>query len=99
MKLRNGSLKDYVPNHYDLGYLLVNYGVEKYGYDFWRNVTLDASAYKSLFYPMQKAVQKHTGVSYKIFRDSAFNYYKNIYGIQNEKRLTDLTPLSKGEGS
>ena len=24
MKLRNGSLKDYVPNHYYLGYLLVN---------------------------------------------------------------------------
>ena len=26
MKLRNGSLKDYVPTHYYLGYLLVNYG-------------------------------------------------------------------------
>ena len=24
MKLRNGSLKDYVPNHYHLGYLMVN---------------------------------------------------------------------------
>ena len=26
MKLRNGSLKDYVPNHYPLGYLLVLHG-------------------------------------------------------------------------
>ena len=34
MKLRNGSLKDYVPDHYNLGYLLVNYGYEKYGLDF-----------------------------------------------------------------
>ncbi len=26
MKLRNGSMKDYVPDHYQLGYLLVAYG-------------------------------------------------------------------------
>ncbi|HSU26766.1 MAG TPA: hypothetical protein VLJ68_00170, partial [Chitinophagaceae bacterium] len=43
MKLRNGSYKDYVPNHYYLGYLLVNYGREKYGADFWTRVTQDAS--------------------------------------------------------
>jgi len=35
MKLRNGSFKDYVPNHYPLGYLLVNYGYNKYGSEFW----------------------------------------------------------------
>jgi hypothetical protein len=39
LKLRNGSLKDYVPNHYQLGYLLVNYGYLKYGEDFWAKVT------------------------------------------------------------
>ncbi|HKO81887.1 MAG TPA: hypothetical protein VJU78_15885, partial [Chitinophagaceae bacterium] len=39
MKLRNGSLKDYVPDHYNLGYPLVNYGYEKYGLDFWSKVT------------------------------------------------------------
>lgn len=79
MKLRNGSFKDYVPNHYDLGYLLVNFGVEKYGYDFWRKTTQDASAYKGFFYPMQKAIKRHSGLSYKIFIDSAFYYYKNIF--------------------
>nr|MBA2329722.1 hypothetical protein [Flavisolibacter sp.] len=48
MKLRNGSLKDMVPNHYQLGYLLTNYGYEKYGVDFWEKVTQDASAFKGL---------------------------------------------------
>ena len=80
MKLRNGSLKDYVPNHYDMGYLLVNYGYEKYGTDFWKNVTQDASAFKGLFYPMQKAVKKYSGINYKQFTKSAFEYYENIYG-------------------
>jgi hypothetical protein len=71
MKIRNGSLKDYVPNHYYLGYLLVNYGREKYGLDFWTKVTHDASAYKGLFYPFQKAIKKHAGVDYKSFRENA----------------------------
>ncbi len=76
MKLRNGSLKDYVPNHYNLGYLLVNYGYEKYGADFWAKVTKDASAYKGLFYPFQTAVKKYTGVSYNEFVTNAFEFYK-----------------------
>jgi hypothetical protein len=77
MKLRNGSLKDYVPNHYYLGYLLVNYGREKYGADFWSKVTRDASAYKGLFYPFQKAIRQYAGVDYKNFRKQAFDFYKN----------------------
>lgn len=77
MKLRNGSLKDYVPNHYDLGYLLVNYGREKYGVDFWTKVTGDASAFKGLIYPFQKAIKRHAGIDYKTFRNEAFAYYQN----------------------
>ena len=76
MKLRNGSLKDYVPNHYPLGYLLVNYGYEKYGSDFWKKVTQDAAAYKGLFYPFQNAIKKHAGIDYKTFRKEALNHYK-----------------------
>ncbi|MBK6938278.1 MAG: hypothetical protein IPH18_16535 [Chitinophagaceae bacterium] len=78
MKLRNGSLKDYVPNHYNLGYLLVNYGYEKYGADFWAKVTKDASAYKGLLYPFQMAVKKYAGVSYNEFVKAAFDFYKKV---------------------
>jgi hypothetical protein len=79
MKLRNGSLKNFVPNHYYLGYLLVNYGREKYGSDFWKNVTRDASAYKGLFYPFQQAIRKYAGVDYATFRKQAFDYYKRQF--------------------
>jgi hypothetical protein len=61
MKLRNGSYKDFIPDHYALGYLLVAYGREKYGDDFWKNVTHDAAAFKGLFYPFQKAIKKYSG--------------------------------------
>ena len=79
MKLRNGSLKDFVPNHYHLGYLLVNYGREKYGSDFWTKVTADAAAYKGLIYPFQVAIKKYTGVDYKKFRQEAFEYYRTTF--------------------
>jgi hypothetical protein len=77
MKLRSGSLKDYVPDHYNLGYLLVNYGYLKYGNDFWKKVTEDAVAYKGLIYPFQKAVKKYSGVNYKTFRQQALSYYSH----------------------
>ena len=85
LKLRNGSLKDYVPNHYQLGYLLVNYGYLKYGEDFWAKVTADASAFKGLVYPFQQAVKRHAGVDFKTFRKEALNYYKH----EVSKRRTD----------
>ncbi|MCC7400858.1 MAG: hypothetical protein IT214_05175 [Chitinophagaceae bacterium] len=78
MKLRNGSYKDYVPDHYDLGYLLVNYGRKKYGEDFWTKVARDASAFKGLFYPFQHAIKKYTDLPYKTFYEDAFRYYQEL---------------------
>lgn len=77
MKLRSGSLKDYVPDHYQLGYLLVNYGYLKYGSGFWGKVTSDASAFKGVVYPFQRAIKKYSGVNYKTFRRQALGYYSH----------------------
>ncbi|MGN6533637.1 MAG: hypothetical protein ACTHK0_17980 [Ginsengibacter sp.] len=79
MKLRNGSLKDFVPNHYPLGFFLVAYGREKYGNDFWKNVTRDAASFKSLFYPFQHAIKKYSGVNYVAFRNDAFDFFKKEF--------------------
>jgi len=97
MKLRNGSLKDYVPNQYYLGYLLVNYGREKYGAGFWTKVTHDASAFKGLFYPFQTAIKKYAGVNYKTFRTDAFAYYKKLSGDMQLKSATRLRFATDGQ--
>lgn len=76
MKLRNGSLRDYVPDHYQLGYMLVAYGREIYGADIWGKVTADAAAFKGLFYPFQKAVRKYTNEDYNSFTHNAGNYFR-----------------------
>ena len=96
MKLRNGSLKDYVPNHYHLGYLMVNFGYEKYGSDFWGKVTKDAASFNGLFYPFQHAIKKHTGLDYKMFRKQAFDHYKLNSDMQ-QKSATQGTPNSSNE--
>ena len=97
MKLRNGSMKDYVPNHYNLGYLLVNYGYEKYGLGFWSKVTKDASAFKGLVYPFQKAIEKHAGVDYKAFRNDALAYYKKMNSDMQPKSATQGTMSKESE--
>ena len=102
MKLRNGSYRHFVPNHYDLGYLLVGYGREKYGADFWKKVTDDAIDYKGLFYPFQHAVKKHSGEKFKSFVNHAFDFYKE----QMQPKQTDIlagfdaiTPVEKNNVS
>lgn len=97
MKLRNGSLKDYVPSHYSLGYLLVNYGREKYGLDFWSKVTKDAAAFKGLFYPFQKAIKRHAGVDYKTFYNDAFAYYKvfSRADLPRDTVIKAITPVNE----
>ena len=87
LKLRNGSLRDYVPDHYPLGYMLVAYGREKYGEEFWRSVSQDAAAFRGLFYPLQKAVGQHAGISFGQFRRDAFNYFRQQTKIETDADL------------
>ncbi len=87
MKLRNGSYKNYIPDHYPLGYMLVAYGREKYGNNFWKDVTQYAAAYKSLFYPMQHAVQHYAHVSFDEFVHDAFQFYQQQWSGESLSNL------------
>jgi hypothetical protein len=85
MKLRNGSYRDLVPNHYQLGYMLTGYGYEKFGAGTWKNITRDAASFKGLFYPFQKSFKKHTNQSYTSFRNEALEYFsKNLKGSNDQ---------------
>lgn len=96
MKLRNGSLKDFVPDHYQLGYLLVAYGRMNYGPEFWKSVTQDAVRFKPFFYPFQGAVKKNSGVEYKKFVKNALSDVQAEINVAGEtERGTQLTPGNK----
>lgn len=76
MKMRNGSLRQYVPNHYELGYLLVAYGRQQYGDSVWKNIARQAASYRSLFYPWQGAFKKNIGISYQQFVNAAMTDFR-----------------------
>ncbi|CAN5799294.1 hypothetical protein BH10BAC2_BH10BAC2_30660 [soil metagenome] len=96
MQMRNGSLRNYIPGHYELGYLLTAYGREKYGDDFWKEVTQDAAAFKPLFYPMQGAVKKYAGIHYNQFIKDAFTFYQEQWRQDVSKSIPEwLTATEK----
>jgi len=111
MKLRNGSLKDFVPNHYDLGYLLVAYGRQKTGDSVWSGITRDAASYKGLFYPVEKASKKSMGIPYDQFTAEALGYFKEAWqkeykapsawvtGTQHKSVVHYKYPYPKDDGS
>ncbi len=90
-KMRNGSLRQYVPNHYDLGYLLVAYGRKKYGDDSWRDITADAAAFKPLFYPFQGSFKKHTGAEFNLFVKEAMTYYREQWDLVRKDSVNWIT--------
>lgn len=110
MKLRNGSMKDFVPNHYDLGYLLVSFGRQKFGDSVWNSITKDAAAFKGLFYPIEKAAEKKMGISYKQFTAEALAYFSDAWQKEYKAPSSWLTapayktvvnykyPYPKGDG-
>lgn len=98
MKLRNGSLKNFVPDYYHLGYQLVAYGYEKYGIDFWKKVTNDAARFKGFFYSFNKSIERNAEKPYSEFRYEAINYFRDLsFGDKkiNTDHINFITPDRK----
>ncbi len=89
MKIRNGSYLDYTPDWYPTGYMLVAYGREKYGDDFWKKVTHDAAAYKGGFYPLDRAIKKYSGESFEQFRNDGLAHFKQVLNKQEPNAIPD----------
>lgn len=97
MKLRNGSYKDFTPDHYALGYQVVAYGYEKYGAGFWNKVTNDAVRFKGVVYPFNRAIEKYSGKSYRQFGNDAMQYFKTKVLSGQNLSATTFTYLTKEE--
>jgi hypothetical protein len=75
-KVRNGSLRHFVPDHYQSGYLLCRYGREQYGNDFWKPVLRDAARIRSVLYPFAGAVKRYSGLRIRDFYARAMDDYQ-----------------------
>ncbi|MCC7051539.1 MAG: hypothetical protein IT239_07170, partial [Bacteroidia bacterium] len=77
-KARNGSLKDFVPDHYRLGYMLCRNGLDEYGKDFWTQVYDHTNRGNPLLFSFKRNFKKQSGVSLTSFYNQTINkYYGN----------------------
>ncbi len=93
MKLRNGSYLDYTPDWYPTGYMLVSYGREKYGDDFWKNVTHDAAAYKGGLFPLRRAIKKYSGKDFEQFTHDGFDHFKKLFNGDKKDNINRRSVL------
>ncbi|NQU34199.1 MAG: hypothetical protein HQ521_13285, partial [Bacteroidetes bacterium] len=98
-KAYNGSVKDYVPNQYKLGYYLVGATRQKYGALIWDSV-LDRVGKKPFSLNIfNKSLKKITGFNKVNLYDSVFDSLQNVWIVQDKIFSTSpsktLSPKNK----
>lgn len=92
-----GSYKDFVPNHYRLGYYLVGNTRWRYGDDVWEKVLTRVGEKPFSFTPFNTALKETTDLGkvelYNSIFDSLANVWTNTDLVPNNK----IEPISKPE--
>ena len=87
------SLREFVPNHYTLGYFMTTSLRRQFGAHTWEPVVSDAVSYKGLLYPFNRSMRKRLGIG------SPELYQKTMEELENEwekeAEQLDLTPFQK----
>jgi len=92
LQARNGSYKKLLPNHYPLGYAILNYGRNHFGPEMWPKVLADAGRYRTILYPFAGALRRHTGIGVNKMYKLAYKEMKENW--ENELKTLELTPTT-----
>lgn len=87
-KAYNGSYKNYVPDHYQLGYYLVGKSREKYGAELWNSVLNRVGTKPFSLTPFNKALKEKTGLNKVQLYNSSFADLKNEWMEEDKKFIT-----------
>ncbi len=80
-----GSYKDYVPNHYEMGYQLVAGARAKYGTDIWEKAIYNTGRNPFLITPFNKGQKDISGINKTQLYKNTFNDLKEQWQEQVEK--------------
>lgn len=96
-----GSFKDYVLNHYKLGYLLVSEGRKHYGADLWSNTLNEVAKSPLSLNPFSRSLKKQTGFHKVKFYENVLDSLKKSWELENHKQIVKgaelLTVPVKGD--
>ena len=98
-KLLLGSLKDYIPNHYEYGYLMAAYGRYRYGADLWGKVFTFTGKYPFLIFPQSIASKKYTGKWSKGFHREAMLFLDSLWRQEQRSSSADAPALLVGKSA
>lgn len=93
-----GSFKDYVPNHYKLGYLLVANGRKRYGTHIWENTLTNVARRPYTISPFSKGIKRVSGLNKWNYYHSTMNELDSLWTEQkNSYNYTTFTRINKRE--
>lgn len=88
-----GSYRDFVPNHYVLGYHLVANGRRLYGPELWNHTLNNVAKRPYSIMPFNKGMKDVTGMGKLDFYDSTFSYLKQKWSDQlQQSAMPGLLP-------
>jgi len=94
-----GSYKDYVPNHYRLGYFLVGNARDRYGAKIWENTLTTVGKKPFSLTPFNRSLKMQTGLNkvklYESVFDSLATEWKDENQRFNEPLVKQLSPENK----
>jgi hypothetical protein len=91
-KATMGSYKQYIPNHYKLGYLMVRYGRRTYGDKIWIDFQQYAARKPFLLNPTWFSMKQYGFSSKKQFYRAALTYYRSHWRRMSAER--SFTPVT-----
>ncbi len=87
------SIKDFVPNHYNLGYYMTTHVRNKYGDDAFTTATQRAAGYKGILYPFSWGLKNGIGLRTPQLYRETFGVLKEEW--EQEKATLDLSTSTK----
>ncbi len=87
-KAYNGSVKDFVPDHYKLGYYMVGATRDKYGVGLWNSVLNRVGKKPFSLNPFNKALKMNTGFNKVQLYNSVFDSLQNVW-VEQDKKFSD----------
>lgn len=90
-KMLMGSYKDYVPNHYELGYQLTAYARKTYGTDIWSrvedHVAMNSYTLLPTNFAFYRGLKKNYGISQKELFNSTMSYLDSTWRAEGISKI------------
>lgn len=86
-----GSYKDYVTDHYKLGYHMVEFVREEFGVTVWDSVLTSVAKNPFIPYPFSFYLKKITGKTTAEIYSDLYPYLKNKWNTQNKKYTKNIS--------